>query len=549
MRGRMLSGKGLVPLLISSLIILFLTGCAENSSILDNGKSQQLEFSVTTYGWNSSKESSNRKFSSRATPISGNTFDTSKSFNVIADVNHGGNWSTEVENEAVSYSTVNNIWQTTATHYWPGAGSTVDFYAYYPTSISGSITHTTGSVPVFPYTVPDNVADQIDILASSKTGVAGDSYNQTPVDFKHILSAVQFCVGSSGMINGTITKISLNGIQNTGSYSFTSGWTPQTSSTTTYTKNVYAASDAGTEIVSGNDPFLVMPQTLSNASFTVTYSGGVTLTKSLSGIWEAGKVYDYNINSSFSATQDFSYTGGVQSYTVPFTGTYKLEVWGAQGGNGGGYGGYSYGNIHLAKNVSIYIYVGGIGYSCEGNIGGGGGYNGGGKGGNGYNTALGGGGGGGATHIAAVTGLLSTLASQTSNIIIVAGGGGGTAWGIGGTGGGLSGGKSGGWNDGVGNTSIGKSVGGTQTTGYVFGLGQDGRTSVESLRADDVGNGGGGGGWYGGYSYQSTGYASNESGGGGSGHLGSTLISGATGMQNGIRFGNGHARITFVSAN
>ncbi len=69
-------------------------------------------------------------------------------------------------------------------------GSTVDFYAYYPTSISSSITHTAGSVPVLSYTVPDNTADQIDILASSKTGVAGDSYNQTPVDFKHIFAAV-----------------------------------------------------------------------------------------------------------------------------------------------------------------------------------------------------------------------------------------------------------------------------------------------------------------------------------------------------------------------
>ncbi len=47
-------GKGLVPLLFSSLIILCLAGCAEDSSILDNKQSRQLEFSVTTHGWNSS---------------------------------------------------------------------------------------------------------------------------------------------------------------------------------------------------------------------------------------------------------------------------------------------------------------------------------------------------------------------------------------------------------------------------------------------------------------------------------------------------------------
>ncbi len=124
-------------------------------------------------------------------------------------MNHGGNWTIEVNNETASYSTANNIWQTSATHYWPGTGSTVDFYAYYPTSISSSITHTAGSAPVLSYTVPDNAADQIDILTSSKTGVAGDSYNQTPVDFKHIFAAVQFSVGSKGMGSGTISSISI----------------------------------------------------------------------------------------------------------------------------------------------------------------------------------------------------------------------------------------------------------------------------------------------------------------------------------------------------
>ena len=58
-------------------------------------------------------------------------------------------------------------------------------------------------------------------------------------------------------------------------------------------------------------------------------------------------------------------TGSVQSFTVPIDGTYKLEVWGAQGGGNwpgentiDGYGGYSYGNIKLTSGQIIYIYVG-----------------------------------------------------------------------------------------------------------------------------------------------------------------------------------------------
>jgi len=435
MRVRIFPGKGFFPLLFSSLlVVLCLGGCAENSSILDDGKSRQLEFSVKTCNWNNSNSSSSDyKPVSRATPISGASFDTSKSFNVIADVNKGGSWSSEVDNETASYSTANNIWQTTATHYWPGAASSVNFYAYYPTSISSKVTHSTGSAPILSYIVPDNATDQIDILASSKTGVAGNSYNQTPVDFKHILAAVQFRVGSSGMINGTITKISLNGIQNTGSYSFTSGWTPQTSSTTTYTKNVSAAGDAGTEIVSGNDPFLVMPQALSNASFTVTYSGGATLTKDLSGTWEAGKVYEYNINSSFSATQDFSYTGDVQSYTVPFTGTYKIECWGAEGGDdpnkGGalpGKGAYTSGYINLTSGKQLFLYIGGVGSSLYKQINYGG-WNGGGTSTSNVNTYFPSGG-GGSTDVRLIEHLGSDGWSGTSSLrsrIMVAAGGGG----------------------------------------------------------------------------------------------------------------------------
>lgn len=97
----------------------------------------------------------------------------------------------------------------------------------------------------------------------------------------------------------------------------------------------------------------------------------------------------------------FGYTGGMQTFTAPSTGTYSLEAWGASGGDGvnnnqsltshGGLGGYSSGNIYLNKGQKIYVYVGGKGaYSTA--LGTGGGYNGGGHGGPaGY-------GGGGMTH-------------------------------------------------------------------------------------------------------------------------------------------------------
>ena len=59
---------------------------------------------------------------------------------------------------------------------------------------------------------------------------------------------------------------------------------------------------------------------------------------------------------------NFDYTGDIQSYTVPITGKYRIECWGAQGGTdgniAGGLGGYTSGNINLTKGRTLYVVVG-----------------------------------------------------------------------------------------------------------------------------------------------------------------------------------------------
>ena len=526
MRVKISLSKGFFLLFFPSLLMaLCLTGCAQDSSILDNGGNKELEFSVRTCAWsNSNSHPSDSKIDSRATPISGNTFDTTKSFNVIADVSKGGNWSTEVKNEIASYSTVNNIWQTSNIHYWPKAASTMNFYAYYPTSISSKVTHNAGSAPVLSYTVPDNAADQIDILTSLRTGVAGDSYNQIPVDFKHIFAAIQFSIGSNGMPSGTITGVTLNNIQYKGTYSLDGTWIPNTTDKKSFSQTVSALTSTGTAITSGSTTFIMMPQTLSSdANITITYSNGGTLTKAISGTWEAGKTYTYNL-SKIIPVANFDYTGNVQTYKVPITGTYKLEVWGASGATYegvllGGNGACSYGIIELARGQDIYICVGGAGnwgtYT-------GGGYNGGGNSG-GIGSS---GGGGGATSITKNNnrGILSNYVNNQNEVIIVAGGGGGgDSGGNGGNGGGTAGGD------------VSGAMGGNQTSGYAFGKGES-----PSINSDGAG---GGGGWFGGLS------TVNNGAGGGSGYLCTLFLNETTGMKNGVRTGNGYARITFVSAN
>ncbi len=215
--------------------------------------------------------------------------------------------------------------------------------------------------------------------------------------------------------------------------------------------------------------------------------------------------------------QNFAYTGSIQEFTTTCAGTYKLEVWGAQGGSGdvaGGKGGYSYGNIQLNEEEKLNVVVGGAGSRGGNQQGATGGYNG---GGNRTASSDACGSGGGATHISKQAGTYTTLASYqnastaSNYVLIVAGGGAGSQVGIsGGAGGGTTGGKN----------SYGSGVAGSQTSGYAFGYGES------------APGGGSGGGWYGG---------SNIAGG--SGYV-TNLTGGSTTA--GQRSGNGYARITYI---
>lgn len=224
---------------------------------------------------------------------------------------------------------------------------------------------------------------------------------------------------------------------------------------------------------------------------------------------------------------NFGYTGAVQSVTLP-KGTYKLECWGAQGGDHFNYasqyrttvGGYSVGTITLSKTTNIYIYVGGAGTYSSGSGGAAlGGFNGGGYA---YSSNRQTNSGGGATDIRI------SQDSLYARVIVAGGAGAGrdsssnsyaTSKGVS-SGGGLSG------------------IGGNYYSDSTFGTGRGGRPGTqtaagengvcqnsETLIAAGFGFGGstavnstygvgGGGGWYGGGAG-----SADSNGGGGSGYV------------------------------
>ncbi len=218
---------------------------------------------------------------------------------------------------------------------------------------------------------------------------------------------------------------------------------------------------------------------------------------------------------------EFSFTGSEQTLPIKTTGTYKLEVWGAQGGNSpnisGGYGAYATGNIVLTKETPLYIYVGGAGYGDGTHTYQAGGFNGGGDAipDGDSNTIQASG--GGATHISVRKNLLKDLESYKEDVLIVASGGAGSGSNavVGGVSAGSGGGIKG--NDGakyIEGSQYSQGLGGTQSKGggtiCPFCSSNQYNLSGSFGQGASTVYGGAGGGYYGG------GAASLSSGGGSS---------------------------------
>ena len=242
-------------------------------------------------------------------------------------------------------------------------------------------------------------------------------------------------------------------------------------------------------------------------------------------------IYIINYKKIIVGKNLFEYTGKEQVYTVPVTGKYKIELWGAQGNNVstkravGGKGAYTKGIISLKKNQKLYVYVGE--HREDRNAS----FNAGSTGGSYVNSENGGGvngyGGGGATDIRLTNGNWNDSTSLASRIMVSAGGGGASDYAYpanGGYGGALIGGSgingkypnngventppTGGSQTNGGKTTIPASGSETGTTG-TFGMGGNGNSLFGSA---------GGGGYYGGSGGGHSSY-SVDSGAGGSSYI------------------------------
>lgn len=236
------------------------------------------------------------------------------------------------------------------------------------------------------------------------------------------------------------------------------------------------------------------------------------------------------VPDSVDYISNFDYTGDSQTFTPNYDGNYRVELWGAQGGGDyGGLGAYTSGNIKLTKKQMFYAYIGGHPVTVTEY-----GYNGGGI----SNSDGRFGSGGGATDIRIYNDTWNNFDSLKSRIMVASGGGGGcTSCGIsdtnlfGGVGGTIKG------EDGAkaptpsgSDEFVSVATGATQLSGGNSGTGT--RTDLSCASDGSFGIGGNGGscciaaggsGYYGGAGSGVSNYI------GGSGSGGSSFISGYDG--------------------
>lgn len=203
---------------------------------------------------------------------------------------------------------VNNRWTTDNTYYWPGNGHTLQFYALTPDDAGIRMPATPASTHLSSYTVPQDVAEQRDILVATTEELSGNYNQAVPLTFEHICTAIKFETGSQ-MQPGSIRSVTLKGVKTTGAYDMFSGKWALTEDVGNYTqelaKTMTGTEMPGSEVTTDAQTFMMLPQNLTTgATVEVVFQDQVTgtertLSAPIAGTeWPQGKTVTYKISIS-----------------------------------------------------------------------------------------------------------------------------------------------------------------------------------------------------------------------------------------------------------
>ena len=192
-------------------------------------------------------------------------------------------------------------------HFWPGASYRVSFFAYAPYGNAALTVRSKDDLgyPVYNYTVPTAIANQVDFITADVTNHSGAGITDpVPLTFSHQLTDVRFKVYNQGSSAITVHSIAIYGVKYSGTFSGSS-WTlnaavnSSSSNPFQLALSTSVAAGATVDVTGTTNHFIMLPQTV--ASGTDIFVVDATV----SGV---RKTYTNTLSSALELLRGRSYT-------------------------------------------------------------------------------------------------------------------------------------------------------------------------------------------------------------------------------------------------
>ena len=239
----------------------------------------------------------------RGVPVT--SLETYGSFHVQAHCTDNGTPVSQFYMDDNATNSDGTVWSTSQVRYWPGENRTLQFFAWAPVDAAFTATPGSPESTTLEYTVPTTVTDQKDVVVATTEEIAGNANTTQPLAFRHICTAVKFKIGDQ-MQAGTIKKITISGVHNSGAYDMASDSWQLGSNTTVFSIEQdieMTGNESGSMITDGENTFMMLPQELpAGAKVEIIFHDSQagtdrTFSASIGGMtWPQGKTVTYTLS-------------------------------------------------------------------------------------------------------------------------------------------------------------------------------------------------------------------------------------------------------------
>jgi hypothetical protein len=229
-------------------------------------------------------------------------------------------------------------------YFWPTSDYKVSFFAYYPYNNAAftvnSSAAATGS-PVYAYTVPSTIANQVDVMTAQVTNHLAGSQGALALTFSHNCAAIKINITNNSGSGIIVNSVAIEGVEYSGTLHdgiWTLSGSLNSSSTNPFSLSYGSsiADGATADITGTSNIFIMLPQTLTSSAKLKIVTTDDTYETAISGSWVAGKTYTYSITKEADGAIDLSMVDNAGNerasmttancYLVHAAGKYKIPL-------------------------------------------------------------------------------------------------------------------------------------------------------------------------------------------------------------------------------